>query len=98
MSEGCFTCQGCGRPAPIHVFLAEAAWNQIAPNHDRRTGVLCLYCMSDRLAALGWSEATAPCMVSNGPLANVRIGDPLHACPHCGGSGKAVQPPTEAAV
>lgn len=68
-----FVCADCGRDASVHVFIAESAWKQIAPNPDGRTGVLCLYCMSARLATLGWPDNSAPATISSGPLATIAI-------------------------
>jgi hypothetical protein len=64
-----FVCDGCSRSAAVHVFLLEPHWRAIAPRPDG-TGVLCIYCMSERLERQGYGQGEAAGTNINGPLAN----------------------------
>lgn len=69
-----FECADCGRPSHVHVWLDEATWRQVRPDHRAPSGgVLCLYCMSDRLEGLGYEEASVTLTVSNGPFCTMPI-------------------------
>jgi hypothetical protein len=65
-----WSCNDCGRPAPIHVFLPEAEWRYVRPRHDGQGGVLCLYCMCERLTGHGYADGSlrGAVMFSNGPF------------------------------
>jgi hypothetical protein len=65
-----WACADCGRPAPIHVFVQESDWRQIRPRHDGQGGVLCLYCMCERLTGVGYAdgELRGSITFSNGPF------------------------------
>lgn len=72
-----FVCFKCSRPAPVHVWLNGQLWNEIKPDYSGRAdsgGVLCLYCMSDVLAKMGYKDGTVGLTISNGPFCNMKWG------------------------